>query len=30
MIDTNVNPEDMSTTELNKKIDEIIRYAKDT
>lgn len=30
MIDTNVNPEDMSTTELNKKIDEIIRYARDT
>lgn len=30
MIDINVNPEDMSTTELNKKIDEIIRYAKDT
>lgn len=30
MINTNVNPEDMSTTELNKKIDEIIRYAKDT
>lgn len=29
MIDTNVNPEDMSTTELNKKIDEIIRYARD-
>lgn len=30
MIDTNVNPEDMSTIELNKKIDEIIRYARDT
>lgn len=30
MIDTNVNPEDISTTELNKKIDEIIRYARDT
>lgn len=30
MIDTNINPEDMSTTELNKKIDEIIRYARDT
>ena len=30
MIDTNVNPEDMSTTELNKKIVEIIRYARDT
>lgn len=30
MIDINVNPEDMSTTELNKKIDEIIRYARDT
>lgn len=30
MINTNVNPEDMSTTEINKKIDEIIRYARDT